>query len=648
MSYFPMFVELEGKSCLIAGGGRVALRKAEMLLSFGADVTVVAPEILPEIESLHGVSCHRRPLEGGDIKGRALVVAATGDADTNRRVSKACMEFGIPVNAVDQAADSSFIFPAYLKEGEVVAAFSSGGRSPVLARHLKEQARPLITPLIGELASCLGSVRAFVRERVGSEEARKKIYQEILRLGLEKEAVPSEREIEQVIGAYLDLQDGEAMDEKSRQLFEEAKEHIPGGVNSPVRAFTAMGRTPRFIASAHGSRMTDADGNEMIDYVCSWGPGILGHAHPRVVEKAREACLNGLTYGAPTENEVLLAKMIAEMVPSMEVSRLVSSGTEAVMSAVRVARGFTGRDRIIKFRGCYHGHSDGLLVKAGSGALTASMPDSAGVPRDYVKNTLVAEYNDTSSVEALFQAHPESIAAVLVEPVAANMGVALPQPGFLEFLRDITRRQGALLIFDEVITGFRLAQGGAQEYYGVTPDLTTLGKIVGGGMPLGAYGGRREIMQMVSPEGPVYQAGTLSGNPVATAAGIETLRILREDEGIYRRLSEKAKRIEDAVREAAGGRVCVNRAGSLLSVFFTPEQVTDYESALTSDTAKYADYFGYLLDHGIYMAPSQFEAMFVSDAHSDGDIEYTCRIIKECFRNSSVIADTAGESCLHE
>ncbi len=422
------------------------------------------------------------------------------------------------------------------------------------------------------------------------------------------------------------------MDTRSRELFEAAKRHIPGGVNSPVRAFGSVGRTPRFIASAHGSRIVDVDGNEMIDYVCSWGPGILGHAHPRVIEKVREACGYGLTYGAPTEQEVQMAELLAELIPSMEVSRLVSSGTEAVMSAIRAARGYTKRDKIVKFKGCYHGHSDGLLVKAGSAALTTSVPDSAGVPADYTKNTLVAQYNDPASVEELFQANPEEIAAVVVEPVAANMGVVPPAPGFLEFLQEITKQNGALLIFDEVITGFRLALGGAQEYFHVTPDLTTLGKIVGGGMPIGVYGGKHEIMEMVSPLGPVYQAGTLSGNPIATAAGLETLRILREDPGIYQRLEEKAQRIAETVREAAGEAVCVNRIGSLLSIFFTPEQVTDHESAVSSDTARYAEYFGYLLDHGIYTAPSQFEAMFVSDAHTGEDIETTCRVIRDCLR----------------
>ena len=418
-------------------------------------------------------------------------------------------------------------------------------------------------------------------------------------------------------------------EEISQELFERAKKKIPGGVNSPVRAFQSVGMIPRFIRSA--DRITDVDGNEYIDYVCSWGPGILGHAHPQVIQKVQEACEKGLTYGAPTENEVVLAEMISELMPSIEVSRLVCSGTEAVMSAIRAARGFTGRTKIVKFKGCYHGHSDGLLVKAGSAALTTSVPDSAGVPADFTRHTLVALYNDRDSVEQLFQAQGSEIAAVIVEPVAANMGVVLPEEGFLQFLRDITRQYGALLIFDEVITGFRLGLGGAQEYYHITPDLTTLGKIVGGGMPVGAYGGRREIMEMVSPAGPVYQAGTLSGNPIATTAGIETLKLLKEDPDIYKRLEAKAFKLEQAVKNAASGRVCVNRIGSLMSIFFTKEQVKDYESAVSSDTSRYAEYFAYLLKSGIYAAPSQFEAMFLSDAHTQEDIGRTCDVMDSYF-----------------
>lgn len=417
-------------------------------------------------------------------------------------------------------------------------------------------------------------------------------------------------------------------------LYERAKKHMPGGVNSPVRSCQAVGRIPKFIKSAKGAHLTDVCGNEMIDYVCSFGPGILGHAHPAVIEKVKAACDEGLTYGAPTEREVEMAELLAELVPSMEVSRLVSSGTEAVMSAIRVARGFTKRDKIIKFRGCYHGHSDGLLVKAGSGALTASVPDSAGVPADITKNTLVAEYNDEESVKALFEANPGQVAAVIVEPVAANMGVVLPAGGFLSFLRSITKQYGALLIFDEVITGFRLSLGGAQEYFQVKPDLSAFGKIIGGGMPVGAYGGREEIMRLVAPDGPVYQAGTLSGNPVTTAAGLATLTILKEDDGIYERLEKRTAQFAGEIRDMAAGRVTVNQTGSLLSVFFTPEPVTDYPSAVRSDTAAYADYYGFLLDRGIYVAPSQFEAMFVSDAHNEEDIARTLDVMREYFQVS--------------
>ena len=416
----------------------------------------------------------------------------------------------------------------------------------------------------------------------------------------------------------------------NKTLYERAKKHMPGGVNSPVRSCRAVGRIPKFIKSTKGAYLTDVCGNEMIDYVCSFGPGILGHAHPAVIEKVKAACDEGLTYGAPTEREVQMAELLAELVPSMEVSRLVSSGTEAVMSAVRVARGFTGRDKIIKFRGCYHGHSDGLLVKAGSGALTASLPDSAGIPADITKNTLVAEYNN--EVKAHFEANPGQIAAVIVEPVAANMGVVLPARGFLQFLRSMTKQYGALLIFDEVITGFRLSLGGAQEYFQVKPDLSAFGKIIGGGMPVGAYGGREEIMRLVAPDGPVYQAGTLSGNPVTTAAGLATLSILKEDTGIYERLEKRTAGFAGEIRDMAKGRVTVNQTGSLLSIFFTPDPVTDYPSALRSDTAAYADYYGFLLDRGIYVAPSQFEAMFVSDAHSGEDFARTLEVMREYFQ----------------
>lgn len=419
-------------------------------------------------------------------------------------------------------------------------------------------------------------------------------------------------------------------EEKSKQLFQEAKEWMPGGVNSPVRAYGNVRTVPRFISSAKGSKIIDADGNEYIDYVCSWGPGILGHAYPDVIKAVQRACEDGLSFGAPTEKETILAKLIHELMPPMEMVRLVSSGTEAVMSAIRVARGYTGRDKIIKFRGCYHGHSDGLLVKAGSAALTTAVPDSAGVPADYTKNTLVADYNDEDSIMRLFEAYRGEIAAVVIEPVAANMGVVPPKPGYLEFLRKITKDNGTLLIFDEVITGFRLGLGGASEYFHITPDLITLGKIVGGGMPIGAYGGKREIMEMVSPIGPVYQAGTLSGNPIATTAGIETLTILKNHQEIYTELEKKAEQIAETMRKNWEGKVWVNQVGSLMSVFFTEKPVVDYETAVTSDTKRYAEYFQYMLDQGIYLAPSQFEAMFISWAHIKEDIEKTCEAIRKC------------------
>ena len=415
----------------------------------------------------------------------------------------------------------------------------------------------------------------------------------------------------------------------STALFEEAQALMPGGVNSPVRAYRSVNRVPRFIASAHGSMITDADGNSYIDYVCSWGPALLGHAFPAVVQAVQEAAVRGLSYGAPTEGEVRLARLVTELMPPVEMLRLVSSGTEAVMSAIRVARGFTARSKIIKFKGCYHGHSDGLLVKAGSAALTTAVPDSAGVPQGCTEDTLVALYNDEESVQRLFEANKGEIAAVIVEPVAANMGVVLPADGFLAFLRDITQKNGVLLIFDEVITGFRLAPGGACERFGITPDLVTLGKIIGGGMPVGAYGGRREIMQQVSPLGGVYQAGTLSGNPISVAAGIATLEYLASHRELYAELEAKTASLAASYRAAFAGRAQVNQIASLMSVFWTKQPVTDYESAVSSDTARYADYFSFMLDRGIYLAPSQFEAMFLSAAHSESDIQQTEQAVKE-------------------
>ena len=418
--------------------------------------------------------------------------------------------------------------------------------------------------------------------------------------------------------------------ENSEKLYKQALSLMPGGVNSPVRAFNAVGRTPLFIDHAKGDKIYDFDGNEFIDYVCSWGPGILGHARGEVISAVQNACKYGLTYGAPTKKESELAELVMSAMPAVEMLRLVSSGTEAVMSAVRAARGYTGRDMIIKFRGNYHGHSDGLLVKAGSAALTTAVPDSAGVPASYTQNTLVAEYNNEGSVRELMEQYGENVAAIIVEPVAANMGVVPPKEGFLKFLRDITLKYETVLIFDEVITGFRLKFGGAQEYFGVKPDMTTLGKIVGGGMPIAAYGGKKEIMDRVSPTGPVYQAGTLSGNPIATTAGIETLKILKAHPQYYKHIDQSAKKLADANRKMAKEKnipLHVNQIGSLLSAFQTGEVVDDYDSALTSDTNAYTEYFWKMLDNRIYVAPAQFEAMFVSVAHTKEDIERTCEVI---------------------
>lgn len=412
----------------------------------------------------------------------------------------------------------------------------------------------------------------------------------------------------------------------SEELFERAKEIIPGGVNSPVRAFKSVNRTPFFVKKAEGPYIYDVDNNKYIDYVCSWGPAILGHAHPQVIEAVQKACIDGLTYGAPTEKEIQLAELVKKCVPSIDMIRLVSSGTEAVMSAIRVARGYTGREKIIKFVGCYHGHSDGLLIKSGSGLLTESIPNSAGVPKDYAKYTLLAEYNNLDSVTKLFEEYSDEIACIVVEPVAANMGVIPPKPDFLKGLRDTCNKYNSLLIFDEVITGFRLALGGAQEYYGIKADIVTYGKIIGGGMPLAAYAGRKDIMSCVAPCGNVYQAGTLSGNPIAVTAGIETLKTLMNNKEIYTNLDKKAKELELALKKSGFN---VNRVESLMTPFFSEGNVLSYSDVIKCDTNSYAKYFSYMLDNGIYIAPSQFESMFVSNAHSNEIIEQTIDTISK-------------------
>ena len=426
---------------------------------------------------------------------------------------------------------------------------------------------------------------------------------------------------------------------RSEELFKKAVTLMPGGVNSPVRAFGSVGSTPRFIEQADGVYMTDVDGNRYLDFIGSWGPMILGHNHPAIKEAVIKACEKGLSFGAATEREVQMAELMTEVIPSLEMVRMVNSGTEAVMSAIRAARGYTRRDKIIKFTGCYHGHSDALLVKAGSGVMTAGIPDSAGVPAGCTQDTLSAVYNDLAGVEALFAQYPKEIAAVIVEPVAANMGVVPPKKGFLEGLRKLCSKHGSVLIFDEVITGFRLGLQGAQGCFGIDADLVTYGKIIGAGMPVGAYGGKRAIMETVSPVGAVYQAGTLSGNPVAMAAGIAQLTILKNNPQIYENLNQKSDIFFETMKEnvrKSGHAWQVNHVGSIGSLFFTEQPVVDYASAKTSDTTEYAQYFRYMLENGIHLAPAQFEAMFVSAAHTEENLSYAQQKTEEYLKKQGI------------
>lgn len=414
--------------------------------------------------------------------------------------------------------------------------------------------------------------------------------------------------------------------ERSEMLFQEAKKYMPGGVNSPVRAFSAVGMNPPFMKRGQGAYLYDEDSNQYIDYVGSWGPLILGHCHPRVVGALEEILHQGTSFGAPTELETKMAKLVVEAVPSVEMVRMVNSGTEATMSAIRLARGYTGRRKLVKFTGNYHGHSDSLLIKAGSGALTLGVPSSPGVTTDTAQNTITARYNDLAGLEAIFKAQGEEIAAVIIEPVAGNMGVVPMTQEFATGLRKITGQYGTVLIIDEVMTGFRVAYGGAQSLYGIIPDLTCFGKIIGGGLPVGAFGGKKEIMEHLSPLGPVYQAGTLSGNPLAMMAGYTTLTILKENPQIYKELEEKAVKLETGLRnlvKTLGIKASFNRVGSMLCMFFTDQQVVDFESAVTSDTERYGAFFREMLSRGIYLAPSQFEAMFISHAHTNEMIETT-------------------------
>jgi glutamate-1-semialdehyde 2,1-aminomutase len=422
---------------------------------------------------------------------------------------------------------------------------------------------------------------------------------------------------------------------RSRKLFDEAKKHIPGGVNSPVRAFRSVGGDPLFIRKAKGSKIFDADGKAYIDYVLSWGPMIVGHAHPKVTAALKKAITGGTSFGAPTELEITLAKMVKKAVPSIELVRMVSSGTEATMSAIRAARGFTGRDAILKFEGCYHGHGDSLLVKAGSGVATFGLPDSPGVPADLAKHTLTVAFNDLAAVREVCRTKGEQIACIIVEPVVGNMGCVPPQSGFLEGLRAVCDQYGIVLIFDEVMTGFRVAYGGAQERYRIKPDLTTLGKVIGGGLPVGAYGGKRAIMEKIAPIGPIYQAGTLSGNPLAMTAGIETLKILSKP-GVYKTLEKLSAELEAGLRAAAqeaGVPSTFNRVGSMFTSFFTDRKVTDFASAKTSDTVTFGTYFRSMLKNGVNLAPSQFEAAFLSLAHTRADIAQTVEAARKSLKN---------------
>jgi glutamate-1-semialdehyde 2,1-aminomutase len=415
---------------------------------------------------------------------------------------------------------------------------------------------------------------------------------------------------------------------RSRELFDRAQRSIPGGVNSPARAFRAVGGDPVFIARGDGPYLFDVDGNRYIDYVGSWGPLLLGHRQPAVIQALTQALAGGTSFGAPTEQEAEIAELICKMVPSIEMVRLVNSGTEATMSAIRAARGFTGRDLVIKFIGCYHGHVDSLLVKAGSGVATLGISDSGGVPQAFSATTIPLPFNSVEALESCFREHPDKIACVIVEPVVGNMGCVPPSPGYLQALREITERHGALLVFDEVMTGFRLAPGGAQQIYGIRPDLTTLGKVIGGGLPVGAYGGRKDVMQKVAPLGPVYQAGTLSGNPLAVAGGLATLRILAETPGLYETLEKASSRLVDGVAAAAketGVPMTINRVGSMFTFFFTAGAVTDWDSASQSDAKRFGAFFRGMLEAGVYLPCSQYEAAFLSTAHQAADVDETIR-----------------------
>ncbi len=422
---------------------------------------------------------------------------------------------------------------------------------------------------------------------------------------------------------------------KSIERFAEAKELMPGGVNSPVRAFNSVDRNPVFMDHGNGSKLYDIDGNEYIDYVCSWGPLIVGHAHQEVIANVQKYLTKGFSFGTPTELESELAKLVIDMIPSVEMVRMVNSGTEATMSAIRLARGYTGRSKIIKFEGCYHGHTDSLLIKAGSGIATLGLPDSPGVPKEIATQTITVPYNDIESLQFALEKYNDDIAAVIIEPVAGNMGVVPPKEGYLQSLRELTERNGSLLLFDEVMTGFRVGPQSAQGLYGITPDLTAFGKVIGGGLPVGAFGGKKEIMEHIAPIGNIYQAGTMSGNPIAMAAGIATLKLLRQ-EGVYEELNRKSELLAnglDSIAKEMGIAHHMNRVGAMICLFYTDEEVINYETAKTSNLEYFKQVHGYLLDNGVHVPPSQFEALFMSTAHSDEDIEKTLYLYKDAFKN---------------
>lgn len=622
MAYYPVMLNIKNKKCLVVGGGKVALRKILSLVEGEALVTAISPsfdEGIIELAAKGKVELIKREYQQGDVRGFFVVIAATNDEKVNKLVASDGEKYNVLVNVVDDKDLSSFIVPAIVKRGDLIISISTSGKSPLLSRMIKEKLESIFNDEYEKLLQKLYQKRIELKEKDFAEEEKMAIYRKII----EKSGL---------------LRGDSVKTDKSQKLFEKAKKLMPGGVNSPVRAFKSVGATPVFIKKGQGSHIWDEDGNEYIDYVLSWGPLILGHSHPQVVEAIKKQAQLGTSFGACTELEVKMAEKVIEAVPSVEVVRMVNSGTEATMSAIRLARGYTGRDIIVKFEGCYHGHSDSLLIKAGSGALTFGAPDSKGVTKEVAKDTIIARYNDINMVENIFKAYGENIAAVIVEPVAGNMGTVLPEENFLKGLREITTKYGALLIFDEVMTGFRVSYSGAQGFYNVMPDITTLGKIIGGGLPVGAYGGREEIMRMVSPDGPVYQAGTLSGNPLAMAAGFETLKILSEDPTLYEELDKKAEKLCNGLKESMvqnGIDVTINRIGSMMCMFFNKESVHDYDSALKSNTTLYAKYFREMLKRGIYMPPSQFETFFLSTAHTDDDIEKT---IETSFEVAKIIS----------